>query len=204
MFSVLTARPPRRRPRSRGAGALRGPAASALLRPIILIAPLIFFMLLVIDGCGYSFSGTSLPSYIHTIAVPVFRNESLDATIADEVTSGMIDRFLEDNRLKVAGESRADCVLQGVVKKYERKVYSYTAAQEPQEYIVIITLSVVLKDWVKNRDLWSDDNLRATATYSANADIASGDPELDAEEEARQEAIGFLAQDVIARTLEQW
>lgn len=167
---------------------------SALLA--LLIAPL--------GGCGYSFSGSSLPGHLRTIAVPVLANESLDATIADEVTRSLTDRFLEDNRLKIAGESRADCVLQGTVKEYERKVYSYDAAQTPEEYIVVVTIAVVLKDRIKNRDLWSDERLQATATYAAEESTAEDDPDLTAEEEARLEALELLAQDVLARTLEQW
>ena len=58
-------------------------------------------------------------------------------------------------------------MLEARVVSYERRVYSYTPDQEPQEYIVAITLGVVLKDRVKNKDLWSNEALRATATYSA-------------------------------------
>jgi hypothetical protein len=162
-------------------------------------------------GCGYSFSGTSLPGHIRTIAIPVFANETLDGLIAQETTRGMSDRFLEDNRLKVAREATADCVLTGRVIHYERRVYSYTPAQEPQDYIVIVRIAVVLSDRVQNRDLWSSESLEATATYPASGSTSSGGTS-DAsggalpanEQEARAAAIRKLAQDVLARTLEQW
>jgi hypothetical protein len=155
-----------------------------------------------ICGCPYSFSGSSLPSHVKSIAIPVFDNESLDATIADEVTRGLLDHFLEDNRLKVVPESRADCVLEGSVTGYERRVYSYTPNQQPEEYIVVVSISVVLKDRVKNKDLWSDESLQATATYAATADASAGSA--DTEDEAREAAVVLLAQDILARTLEQW
>lgn len=162
-------------------------------------------------GCGYSFSGTSLPGHIRTIAVPVFANETLDGLIAEETTRGMSDRFLEDNRLKVARETTADCVLAGRVIHYERRVYSYTPAQEPQDYIVIVRIAVVLNDRVQSRDLWSAESLEATATYPASGSTSSGGTTeasggaLPAnEQEARAAAIRKLAQDVLARTLEQW
>jgi hypothetical protein len=162
-------------------------------------------------GCGYSFSGTSLPGHIRTIAVPVFANETLDGLIAEETTRGMSDRFLEDNRLKVAREATADCVLTGRVIHYERRVYSYTPAQEPQDYIVIVRIAVVLSDRVQNRDLWSSESMEATATYPASGSTGSGGTgesgggALPAnEQEARAAAIRKLAQDVLARTLEQW
>ncbi len=169
----------------------------------------------VCGACGYSFSGSSLPGHIHTIAVPIFANETLDAMIADEVTRGMVERFLTDNRLKVVRESGADCVLEGKVVQYERKVYSYTANQEPETYVVVVRIAVVLKDRVKNRDLWADERLEATATYPASGE-AEGSSAADTEgatsgthmaaneSEARSQAIRLLAQDILARTLEQW
>ncbi|MBD3235168.1 MAG: hypothetical protein GF330_00500 [Candidatus Eisenbacteria bacterium] len=164
----------------------------------------VLLALVACAGCGYSFSGSSLPGHIRSIAIPVLENESLDATIADEATRSLTDRFLEDNRLKIAGATRADCVLEGTVKRYERKVYSYDASENPEQYIVVIEVAVVLKDRVKNRDLWSDEALQATATYAADEAAGKDDPNRTAEEEARLEALELLAQDVLARTLEQW
>jgi hypothetical protein len=162
-------------------------------------------------GCGYSFSGSSLPGHIRTVAVPVFANETLDGLIADEVTRGMSDRFLEDNRLKLARESVADCVLVGRVVHYERRVYSYTAEEEPEDYVVIVRIAAVMKDRVKNNDLWSAENLEGTATYPATGSTssgggttASGGAQPVNESEAREAAIRKIAQDVLARTLEQW
>lgn len=156
-------------------------------------------------GCGYSFSGSSLPSYIGTIAIPVFENKSLDATIADEVTTGISDRFMSDNRLKIAREAHADCILEGKVSMYDRRVYSYTPGQEPEEYIVVIVIAVVLKDRVKNKDLWSNERLQTTATYSASQEAEGEKTGLPAsEQEAREAAIKLLAEDILAKTLEQW
>ncbi|MBM3317659.1 MAG: hypothetical protein FJY75_07380, partial [Candidatus Eisenbacteria bacterium] len=119
-------------------------------------------------GCGYSFSGSSAPGHIRTVAVPAFGNETLDGLIAEEVTRGLSDRFLEDNRLKLAREAMADCVLAGRVTHYERRVYSYTAAQEPEDYIVIVRIAAVLQDRVRNRDLWTAEHMEATAVYPAS------------------------------------
>ncbi len=157
-------------------------------------------LILILPGCPYSFSGSSLPGHIKTVAVPVLANETLDATIADEVTRGLLDAFLEDGRLKVAGEARADCLVEGRVTAFDRRVYSYTTDQQPEEYIAVIKVALVIKDRVKNKDMWSDERLEATATYAASTGGGSG----KTEEDARTEAIALIAQDVLARTLEQW
>jgi outer membrane lipopolysaccharide assembly protein LptE/RlpB len=161
-------------------------------------------------GCGYSFSGSSLPGHIKTIAIPNFINESLDSRIGDEMTRGIQESFLEDNRLKVVRESQADCVLEGRIVKYERRVYSYNASDQPEEYIVAVRIAVVLKDRIKNKDLWSSEALESTATYAASGGSSgSGDGSatnvvLSTETEARERCIANIGQDILANALEQW
>ena len=155
----------------------------------------------VLSGCGiYSFSGSSLPSHIKTIAVPILENESLDYEVGNEVTTAITQRFIDDNRLKVVGEGRADCVLEGKIASYENKVYNYTADQQAQDYIVVIRVSLALRDAVKNRKLWEQDPITVSAVYS----VVSASAELTDETGARKKAIQDLAEDVLARTMEQW
>ncbi len=157
---------------------------------------------LIGGGCGlYSFSGSSLPSHIKTIAVPIFGNESLEYDVANEATQIVTQRFLQDNRLKVVGEGRADCILEGTISGYESKVYNYTADQQPVDYIVVIRFAATLRDAVKNRELWKDDAMTVSAVYS----VTSADPSaLGDESAARSKALKDLAEDVLARTMEQW
>ncbi|MBP7669031.1 MAG: hypothetical protein KA123_00415 [Candidatus Eisenbacteria bacterium] len=155
-------------------------------------------------GCGYSFSGTSLPAYIESVAIPTFRNDTLDATIASEVTRGVTERFVQDNRLKIGREASAGAVLEGRVVAYERNVYNYNASQVPESYIIVVRVSVVLKDRVKNRDLWKDEALTSTATFPAEGQQAVGAGTPQDEQEARDAVVKNLAQDILAKTLEQW
>jgi hypothetical protein len=152
-------------------------------------------------GCGYSFSGSSLPSHIKNVAIPVFENQSLDYQVADEVTQALVDRFISDNRLKVTPLSQADAVLEGVLTSYENKVYGYSRDEDPEQYIVVMKVSLVFKDQVKNREIWSEENLLASAVYSPGG-VVPGSPV--SEEDARAKALDELANDVLARTLEQW
>jgi hypothetical protein len=159
-------------------------------------------LLLPLAGCGlYSFSGSSLPSHIKTIAVPIFRNETLEFDVANEVTASVTQRFIQDGRLKVVGESRADCILEGRITAYENKVHNYSANQSPEDYIVLLRIAAVLRDTVKNRDLWKEDQITVSAVYSV---VAGEEQVLKDEKSARQKAIADLAEDFLARTMEQW
>jgi outer membrane lipopolysaccharide assembly protein LptE/RlpB len=156
----------------------------------------------LVAGCGiYSFSGSSLPSHIKTIAVPIMENKTLDYQVANEATEAITQRFIQDNRLKVVGEGRADCVLEGEISSYENKVYNYSASQSPEDYIVVIRVAATLRDAVKNREIWKQDPITVSAVYSV---VPGSAQELKTEADARRKAIQNLAEDVLARTMEQW
>jgi hypothetical protein len=155
-----------------------------------------------ISGCGiYSFSGNTLPSHIKTIAVPIFQNDSTDPQIGNEVTDAITQRFLSDNRLKIAGERRADAVLEGRITSYENKVYNYSAGQTPEDYIVVIRVAATLRDASKNKVIWKDEQMTISAVYSVLSNTAQP---LKDESSARQKAERDLAEDMLARTFEQW
>ena len=72
---------------------------------------------------------------------------------------------MEDGRLKLGTTSTADARLDARLTQYENKVNNYSASQQPLDYILVVSLEVQLRDMVKNRELWSDDRLTATAVY---------------------------------------
>lgn len=150
-------------------------------------------------GCGYSFSGSNLPSHIKTVAIPNFENSTLEPRVAEEATTAVIDGFVKDGRLKLAPEGQADSRLAGVVTSYENRVHNYAADQTPQDYVVVLTMSLGLRDQVKNRELWADAALTRTAVWVPGATAGPA-----SEEEARLEALRLAATEIVTRTLEQW
>ena len=62
------------------------------------------------SGCGYHLVGTgsSLPSHLKTISIPVFKNTSSQPEIHRELTSAVLEAFISDGRLKVAKKGNAD------------------------------------------------------------------------------------------------
>jgi len=153
--------------------------------------------LLALWGAGcYSFSGSNLPGHIKAVAVPTIKNSTLQPGVEQELTQGIVDRFLSDGRLEIASQRTAEAVFLAELVGYENKVNNYTASQEPIDYIVVLTLSGQMRDQVKNRDLWKEDRLVATAVYEPGA----GESEVG----AREKAIQTLASDIVGKTLEQW
>jgi len=152
---------------------------------------------LALTGCFYSVH-TSLPGHIKTIAIPVFENRSLQAAIENDLTQVVTDRFRADNHLTLAEPRSADAVLEATIAAYDNKVYRFNDREQAQEYIVTITLDVTVKDRVKNKDLWNQEGLRASATYLL------GGAQARTEEDARKDVEQQLADIILSRTVEGW
>jgi hypothetical protein len=177
----------------------RRPGMPGALHPVAILAGLLLAGLLPGSGCTYSFTGSNLPSHVKTVAIPNFANETLEPGLDQEITTVVIDRFIKDGRLKLAPEGKASCRLAGRVVKYENRVNNYGPDESPQDYIVVVTVALALRDMVKDRELWKDDALTRTAVYVPGA--ASG---LGSEQDARGEALRAIAGDMITRTMEPW
>jgi hypothetical protein len=149
---------------------------------------------LMLGGCGvYSFSG-SMSSGLESVAVPVFENESVEYGIAEDLTSGIIERFVSDNTLKVIPRSKADAVIDGVILRYERVAYTYNENDEVQEYKV----NIVAKVRLNKSDgglVWEDESLSGYGIYKADG---------ESEEEGKSRAIARIAEDIVNRTVKDW
>ncbi|MBN1504311.1 MAG: LptE family protein [Candidatus Eisenbacteria bacterium] len=151
-------------------------------------------------SCGYTAS-SSLPGHIKSIAIPVFKNETLEYRIEEEITNAVIEKFVADNRLRVVSEKDAASVLLGTVTGYQRRVFSYSASEEAQEYEVTVKVAVEFKDASSGRIIWKDESLVTSARYFA-LDMAG--QKAQTEQEGRLPAVAFLANDILTRTVEGW
>ncbi len=152
-------------------------------------------------GCAYTTSTALLPSNLKTVAVPVFENATTEYTLQQEITDAVLQRFVQDNHLKVVNERSADCVLSGKIVAYKNSVFGFSTQNRAQEYRVTITVSVVFKDQLKNREMWRDDAMIKTANYYVQ-DVPgqTAKTELD----GRKEAIQKIADEVLSRSTQGW
>jgi hypothetical protein len=156
---------------------------------------------LLTGGCAYTTSTALLPTHLKTIAIPTFENATTEYTLEQEVTQAVIERFVQDNHLKVVDERSANSVLRGRVTLYQNAVFGFSAGSEAQEYRVTVAVAVTMKDMVKNRELWADENLVKTSNYFV-VDVPG--QQARTELDGRKEAIQKLAEEIVARTVEGW
>ena len=158
-------------------------------------------LVLGLAGCSYSPSPALFPPHLRTLAVPVLRNQTTEPNLEQEVTQAIVDRFVQDNKLRVVAESEADLVLSGAVVKYTNAVFGFNANEQAQEYQVAVTVQLTARDRVKNREMWRDDNLVRTTNYFV---VATPGQEQKDQYSARKDAIAKIADAVLNKTVEGW
>ncbi len=77
-----------------------------------------FLLPLLLSGCaGYQLAGAK-PNYlrdIHTLAVPIFRNQTLLPRIEALITGTAIKQFQQDGTFRITTEEKADAILKGEI-----------------------------------------------------------------------------------------
>jgi hypothetical protein len=159
-------------------------------------------MAALLGSCAYSTTTAFLPPYLKTVAIPVFENTTTEYELPQEITDAVITRFVQDNHLKVVQERAANAVVRGTVTGYRNAVFGFSDQIRAQEYRVTVTVSVVFKDLVKNREIWSEQALTKTANYYVTP--VPGDTSAHTEADGRQQAVLKIADEILTRSVQAW
>lgn len=157
---------------------------------------LIFLLPFLFLSCGiYTFSGSSIPSHMKTIEVPLFENNALVQGVAEDITDG-ITLAVQREKLKIVPRD-GDAVISGTVATYQNKAYDYTGGREDldvKNYVVNITCKVVFRDQVDDKDLYN------------GVISAQGVYDFDKEDEAvgRKRAVDDLVEKIMINSLQGW
>ena len=110
-------------------------------------------------GCGYHLVGygSSLPNHIKTIAIPTFKNSSIEPNIHRDVTDSIRRAFISDGRLKLIDARRADLIIKGTLIKYQLQPVSFSAQDTVDEYIVRLGVQIEAYDRIKKKLLFKQE-----------------------------------------------
>jgi hypothetical protein len=99
----------------------------------------------LLAGCGYSTKG-NLPSHIKTVAVPMFKNRTLEPGVESAVTSGVVNTFTGSGKLKVVAQDEADAILDGEVVGYSLEGLIFDRNINVRAYRLRLVLNVEFRD----------------------------------------------------------
>jgi len=155
----------------------------------------LFFLFI---GCGiYSFSGSSLPSHLKTVELPLLENQSMEPDIADDIAKELNQQILSGNLLRIVSAD-GDATISGSITNYRHEPYTFGAADTRQvdveQYIVKIDAKITFFDNVKDEPLF-DGNINAQGIY----DFAD-----ETEEIGKERAIKDMVERILQSSLQSW
>ncbi len=148
-------------------------------------------------GCIYTFNGSSLPSHLKTVEIPLFANQSLEANVADQITQELNREIVTGNLLKVV-QSAGDAIITGTVTAYTNTPYTYGAADtrqvSVQQYVVRIMVQVEFTDKKKDEAIYKG-SVTGEGIY---------DMQKENEGAGKQKAITELVQRILQNSVQGW
>lgn len=107
-------------------------------------------------GCGYKLlgHGSSVPPDVHSISIPTFSNTSQEPAIERTFTQVVREEFINDGRLAVVDNQKADWNLKGEIKEYYLKPVSFDSRDNVTAYWIEMTLFIELTDVKKKKTIF--------------------------------------------------
>ncbi len=114
-------------------------------------AMILLAIAVTISGCGYHTVGhtVQLPDTVKTIAVPVFKNETLTYRIEQMLTASVVREFTTRTHYRILndGGADADATLRGTVLSTTASPLTYdTATGRAASVLVVVSMKVTLSD----------------------------------------------------------
>jgi hypothetical protein len=126
---------------------------------------------ILVAGCGYSTRG-SLPDHIKTVAVPIFKNRTLEPGVESAITSGVVNAFSSGGRVKVVPIDEADAILQGEVVGYSLDGLSFDTNANVRAYRLRLVLNVEFRDVRRSAMLWRQEGLSETSDFQVAGQVS--------------------------------
>jgi len=166
---------------------------------ILALAPLLMLPACASDPSrGYAFAST-FDSQIKTVAVPIFRNESMARGIELQLTEAIIKEIQRRTPWRIADSDRADTTLTGAITGTSLSVLSDSPRTGMvQEQAVRITIRFDFRDNRTGDSLSAREGFSATATFAPERGVG------DRLELGQRSAIDELARDLVSELRSGW
>jgi hypothetical protein len=151
-----------------------------------------------IFGCAYSFTGSSVPPHLKSIAIPLFDDQSGSGEpgMREEFTNKLIDRFTRDNSLEIADRKEADSILECVILPFRDEVAVVEKGETVSKRRVTITIKATYQDMKLRKKVW-EKNFSNWGAYDLGAGPAERKTAITA-------AIDKLTEDLLLETVSGW
>ena len=173
--------------------------------------------LLCLD-CGYYSLAGSIPPHIRSISIPLLDNQTAEFGISEGITDNLLEKFTDENILRVVDVDNSDSILKGSIVQAEDIPYTYSKEEVVGEYRFTVAIDIEWID-VANDEVLLEKRFKGWGAYGIGGDISSdeidndGDGLIDDEDTdeigdartfATKVAVGKIAQDILNDILTTW
>ncbi|MCK5087209.1 MAG: LptE family protein [Melioribacteraceae bacterium] len=133
----------------------------------------IFFIILtasILWSCSYSFTGSSVPAHLKTIAIPIVKDRtgSGEASLSNDFTQILIQQFIDDNNLQVVNTVSADAVLSVTITSMPDRAEVVSGEEEKAtKRRITLNVQAVYKDLVEKKTVF-DKKFSNYGTYETD------------------------------------
>ncbi len=148
------------------------------------------------SGCLYSFTGSSVPPHLKTIAIPLFEDQSGfgEPNLREDLTKQLIDLFVNDNSLALADRSTADSMLEGTITAVSDAPSVIAPGEQVSRRRLTITVHVTFQDLKLRKKVWEKD-FTNWGEYELGKEVRTV---------ALTDAINKIADDILIETVSGW
>jgi hypothetical protein len=151
-------------------------------------------------GCAGYHVGPVTKRNFNSIAVPMFRNTTLNPQIEAQISNAIIQRLQQDGSLRIESEPRADVVLKGTITTYTRQPLRSlrTDTGVPREY----EISIVVR--VEATDRRTGETVLKSTEVEGKSDVFIGEDQQSAEEQVLPLIADDIGKRVAGLLVESW
>ncbi|MCK4859110.1 MAG: LptE family protein [Candidatus Omnitrophica bacterium] len=166
------------------------------MKKIFLLSTLYFLLSTFVMGCGYVTHSTLPPGL--KVAVPMLKNSTYHTGVEIKITRALIKKFTTEGTA-VTNIENADFLLSAELINYDKEPLRWVHGieKEVEEYRLTLTANVTYKDLRNNEIIW-EERINGDTDY-----FIVGSKKKD-EENALEEAVKDLAENIINRICEEW
>jgi len=163
---------------------------------IVILLTFHFSFLIFLSGCMYSFSGSSVPKHLKTIAVPLFEDQSGfgEPGLAESFTTTLINLFVNDNSLEVAERNTADSILEGSIVSVQDVPQVVTPGEQVSTRRVTVNVHVTYQDLKLRKKVW-DKSFSNWGEYNTSSETRTI---------ALTQAVNKVTDDILIETVSGW
>jgi hypothetical protein len=132
----------------------------------------VFFLILMISGCGYSFSGMNKSAYpaIQSVYVDTFTNRTSEANIDIHFRTAFSNQIVQHGHFKLASNrGEADAILRGSILHLQTAPLAYKTGSLSAEDRITVTIELFFQERMSGQILWANGSFAGTGDYRVTA-----------------------------------